>query len=203
MAMVSWARAWPGEGGPSAAGAGVRRRDRADRKRGRVPVRAARAVEGLPAGEVGSGEGVRAPRRLVRRASRGAAIGADAVGIDRARHTVLLADGDSVLYSKLLLATGASPRRLPIPAATRQTSRTCATIADSERLRASFVPVSGCSSSGRVDRPGGRRSRSDGRDGGDGGRGGRATAAAGAGAESGRGSPTCTGRTGSICGLGP
>src|SRR5260221_990684 len=66
--------------------------------------------------------------------------GRTAVGIDRARHTVLLADGDSVMYSKLLLATGASPRRLPMPGGDAPSLAYLRPIADSERLRASFVP---------------------------------------------------------------
>ncbi|MFD1050085.1 FAD-dependent oxidoreductase, partial [Kibdelosporangium lantanae] len=36
-----------------------------------------------------------------------------ATAIDRAAHEVRLADGTSVHYDKLLLATGSSPRRIP------------------------------------------------------------------------------------------
>ncbi|SDP29674.1 3-phenylpropionate/trans-cinnamate dioxygenase ferredoxin reductase subunit [Nakamurella panacisegetis] len=38
-----------------------------------------------------------------------------AVGIDRDAHRVSLADGSQVRYAKLLLTTGSSPRRLPLP----------------------------------------------------------------------------------------
>src|SRR5262245_22672692 len=40
--------------------------------------------------------------------------GRPVVAIDRKRKTVELADGQSILYAKLLLATGAVPRRLPL-----------------------------------------------------------------------------------------
>ncbi|MBM2710459.1 FAD-dependent oxidoreductase [Mesorhizobium caraganae] len=38
-----------------------------------------------------------------------------AVAIDRTAHTVRLTDGSVLLYNKLLLATGSTPRRLPMP----------------------------------------------------------------------------------------
>jgi NADPH-dependent 2,4-dienoyl-CoA reductase/sulfur reductase-like enzyme len=41
--------------------------------------------------------------------------GTKAVGLDPAAHTVTLSDGEAVHYDKLLLATGSSPRRLPLP----------------------------------------------------------------------------------------
>lgn len=42
-------------------------------------------------------------------------LGVRATGIDRAGHTVQLADGTTVAYDKLLLATGSRSRRPPIP----------------------------------------------------------------------------------------
>src|ERR1700690_135073 len=41
--------------------------------------------------------------------------GAPVPGIDRAAHEVALADGSQIGYARLLLATGSSPRRLPVP----------------------------------------------------------------------------------------
>src|SRR4051794_25065946 len=44
-------------------------------------------------------------------------LGVAAVGIDRSAHEVRLADGRRLNYEKLLLTTGASPRRLTTPGA--------------------------------------------------------------------------------------
>jgi 3-phenylpropionate/trans-cinnamate dioxygenase ferredoxin reductase subunit len=63
-------------------------------------------------------------------------------GIERERHVVSLADGSEVPYSKLLLTTGASPRRLPVPGGDAPNLLTLRTLADSEHLRAIFVPGS-------------------------------------------------------------
>ncbi|GAB3038063.1 FAD-dependent oxidoreductase [Parafrigoribacterium mesophilum] len=41
--------------------------------------------------------------------------GTTASSVDAAAHTVTLSDGESIHYDKLLLATGSSPRRLPLP----------------------------------------------------------------------------------------
>jgi NADPH-dependent 2,4-dienoyl-CoA reductase/sulfur reductase-like enzyme len=41
--------------------------------------------------------------------------GTTASSVDPAAHTVTLSDGESIHYDKLLLATGSSPRRLPLP----------------------------------------------------------------------------------------
>ena len=45
----------------------------------------------------------------------GLRLGRTAVTLDRHAHTVELDDGERIEYSKLLLATGASPRRLDVP----------------------------------------------------------------------------------------
>lgn len=42
-------------------------------------------------------------------------LGTRVTGIDPAAHEVALADGSRTGYAKLLLATGSSPRRLPVP----------------------------------------------------------------------------------------
>jgi len=44
-------------------------------------------------------------------------LGSAATAIDRSSRSVALADGSHVPYDKLLLATGSSPRRLPVPGA--------------------------------------------------------------------------------------
>jgi NADPH-dependent 2,4-dienoyl-CoA reductase/sulfur reductase-like enzyme len=41
--------------------------------------------------------------------------GTTAASVDKAAHTVTLSDGESIHYDKLLLTTGSSPRRLPLP----------------------------------------------------------------------------------------
>jgi NADPH-dependent 2,4-dienoyl-CoA reductase/sulfur reductase-like enzyme len=41
--------------------------------------------------------------------------GTTASSVDKAAHTVTLSDGESIHYDKLLLTTGSSPRRLPLP----------------------------------------------------------------------------------------
>jgi NADPH-dependent 2,4-dienoyl-CoA reductase/sulfur reductase-like enzyme len=65
-------------------------------------------------------------------------LGVRATGIDRAAREVRLADGESVGYTKLLLATGASARRLDVPGADLDHVHYVRTAADSERLRAAL-----------------------------------------------------------------
>ncbi|HWD04951.1 MAG TPA: FAD-dependent oxidoreductase [Amycolatopsis sp.] len=62
-------------------------------------------------------------------------LGVTATEIDRAGHVVRLDGGDTVAYGKLLLATGASPRRLPIPGADAQGVHYLRRLADSARLK--------------------------------------------------------------------
>jgi 3-phenylpropionate/trans-cinnamate dioxygenase ferredoxin reductase component len=64
--------------------------------------------------------------------------GTRATGIDRAAHTVTLADGEPVRYDRLLLATGASPRALP--GADMDSLLTLRTLADSDRIGAILRP---------------------------------------------------------------
>ena len=59
-------------------------------------------------------------------------------GIDRASSAVVTSDGSIVSYDKLLLTTGASPRRLSFPGSDRDEVLYLRTVADSERLREAF-----------------------------------------------------------------
>jgi 3-phenylpropionate/trans-cinnamate dioxygenase ferredoxin reductase subunit len=61
-------------------------------------------------------------------------LGVSATAIDRTAHRVDLSDGTSVDYTKLLLATGSTPRTLPIAGAER--AHYLRTVDDSKRLRA-------------------------------------------------------------------
>ncbi|MFJ1757052.1 NAD(P)/FAD-dependent oxidoreductase [Kitasatospora sp. NPDC088134] len=66
--------------------------------------------------------------------------GTAATAIDPVGHTVTLADGDRLPFSKLLLTTGSSPRRLPVPGGDGDFVRTLRRIGDSDGLRAAFRP---------------------------------------------------------------
>jgi 3-phenylpropionate/trans-cinnamate dioxygenase ferredoxin reductase subunit len=66
-------------------------------------------------------------------------VAARAVRIDRGEHGVVLADGARLRYDKLLLATGASPRRLPIPGADSDSLLYLRDIDDCDRLRATLA----------------------------------------------------------------
>ena len=65
-------------------------------------------------------------------------LGVTVTGIDRAASAVATSDGRTVSYDKLLLATGASPRRLTFPGSDREEVLYLRTVQDSERLRAAF-----------------------------------------------------------------
>ncbi|MEV4582153.1 FAD-dependent oxidoreductase [Nonomuraea jabiensis] len=64
--------------------------------------------------------------------------GVTVTGIDRTAHQVTLSDGERLRYDKLLLATGASPRRLAVPAHDRGNVLYLRTVDDSDRLRATL-----------------------------------------------------------------
>ena len=65
-------------------------------------------------------------------------MGTTVTGIDRAASAVVTTDDTTIHYDKLLLTTGASPRRLNFPGSDRPEIRYLRTTADSERLRAAF-----------------------------------------------------------------
>ena len=64
--------------------------------------------------------------------------GVTVTAIDPGAHTVTF-DGATISYDKLLLATGASPRRIDIPGATLDGVRYLRTLPDSDRLREVFT----------------------------------------------------------------
>ena len=64
--------------------------------------------------------------------------GVTVMSIDRAGHRVTLEDGQSVPYDRLLITTGASPRRLNIPGGDLGGVRYLRTLGDSEQLGAAL-----------------------------------------------------------------
>src|SRR5579864_6349742 len=65
-------------------------------------------------------------------------LGVAATGIDPSGHEVTLADGSRAGYTKLLLATGSSPRELTVPGADVGGVLYLRSVQDCERLRAAF-----------------------------------------------------------------
>ncbi|HEY1643325.1 MAG TPA: FAD-dependent oxidoreductase [Streptosporangiaceae bacterium] len=65
-------------------------------------------------------------------------LGSAVTSIDRSAHQVTLADGSHVGYGKLLLVTGSSPRRLPVPGAAMDGVLTLRTVGDSDKIKAAF-----------------------------------------------------------------
>jgi 3-phenylpropionate/trans-cinnamate dioxygenase ferredoxin reductase subunit len=64
--------------------------------------------------------------------------GVTVAAIDRSARTVATSSGAQVSYDKLLLATGASPRRLDFPGSDREEVLYLRTVGDSDRLRSAF-----------------------------------------------------------------
>ncbi|MGZ4544483.1 MAG: NAD(P)/FAD-dependent oxidoreductase [Blastococcus sp.] len=62
--------------------------------------------------------------------------GVRATALDAAAHRLTLDSGEELAYGKVLLATGAAPRRLPVPGADLGGVRYLRTLADSDRLLA-------------------------------------------------------------------
>ena len=67
-------------------------------------------------------------------------LGFAAASIDRVRRRVEIADGSSVEYDGLLLATGSHPRLLPLPGAELAGVHYLRSVADVDRLRAELAP---------------------------------------------------------------
>ena len=84
-------------------------------------------------------------------------LGVAVTGIDPAAHEVGLADGSRVGYSKLLLATGSSPRRFSVPGAGLDGVLYLRSVADSDQIKDCFpVSITGRVDRRRLDRPGDR-----------------------------------------------
>jgi len=69
-------------------------------------------------------------------------LGTTVTGVDPAAHEVTLADGSRVGYAKLLLTTGSSPRRLPVPGADFDGVHYLRRVDDSDRIRDAFAAAS-------------------------------------------------------------
>lgn len=69
-------------------------------------------------------------------------LGATVTAIDPAAHDVTLADGSRIGYAKLLLTTGSSPRRLPVPGADLDSVHYLRRLADSDRIKEAFESAS-------------------------------------------------------------
>ncbi len=65
-----------------------------------------------------------------------------ATTLDPAAHEVTLADGSRIGYAKLLLTTGSSPRRLPLPGADLDGVFYLRRLADSDRIKEAFASAS-------------------------------------------------------------
>jgi 3-phenylpropionate/trans-cinnamate dioxygenase ferredoxin reductase subunit len=60
--------------------------------------------------------------------------------IDRRAHEIVTGDGGRLRYDKLLLATGATPRKLPMPGSELDGVRYLRSLEDSDHLKAAFHP---------------------------------------------------------------
>ncbi|OBB17930.1 pyridine nucleotide-disulfide oxidoreductase [Mycolicibacterium setense] len=69
-------------------------------------------------------------------------LGTEVAAVDAAEHTLALPDGSTVGYDKLLLATGSTPRRPPIPGSDAAGVHYLRTIDDAEALSAALTPGS-------------------------------------------------------------
>ena len=97
------------------------------RRGGRAPLRAPAAVEGLPARRGRAREGLRPRRGLLRRARHRAAPRPHGGEPRHGERELELDDGERLRYDRLLLATGAEPRRLTDSRAPSSTAfSTCA-----------------------------------------------------------------------------
>ncbi len=66
-------------------------------------------------------------------------LGVTAVGVDAAAHEVVLEGGSRIGYAKLLLTTGSTARRLPVPGADLDGVLYLRTVGDSDRIKATIA----------------------------------------------------------------
>ena len=66
-------------------------------------------------------------------------LGTAATRIDRGQRAVVLASGERLPYARLILAPGATPRRLPVPGANHPSVLTLRTLDESDALRARLL----------------------------------------------------------------
>ena len=69
-------------------------------------------------------------------------LGVRVTGIDPAERQVRFADGSRLGYAKLLLATGSTPRRLPVPGADAGGVLYLRRVADSDQIKGTFAAAS-------------------------------------------------------------
>ncbi|MGH3187557.1 MAG: FAD-dependent oxidoreductase [Streptosporangiaceae bacterium] len=69
-------------------------------------------------------------------------LGVSVTGIDAAAHSVSLADGSRVGYARLLLATGSSPRRLPVEGGDADGVLYLRRVGDSDQIKAALQTAS-------------------------------------------------------------
>jgi 3-phenylpropionate/trans-cinnamate dioxygenase ferredoxin reductase component len=81
------------------------------------------------------------PRQWYTEANIDLRLGLTATGIDRAAHEVVVDDGSRIGYTKLLLTTGSSPRRLQIPGADLDGVLYLRSAGDSDRIKALLAGV--------------------------------------------------------------
>ncbi len=69
-------------------------------------------------------------------------LGVPVTALDRGAHEAVLADGGRIGYGRLLLTTGASPRRLPVPGADQEGVLTLRRVGDTDQIKSAIAAAS-------------------------------------------------------------